>query len=681
MPARAFVIRLVTSILLINLFVAALAGFSLYRSRQQYEERVAIQTQNLARSLNLTVAGIIDNIGLAAFSVKREAEQQLAGGGIDARSLNAFALEQKERIPELDGLRVTNARGDIIYGDRVDPERPVNFADRQVFIRLKADPGAGMAIGPPVYGRITKQWVFHLAQRINNPDGSFAGVVFGAISLEYLSRLFSTFDLGKQGILTLRDAKLAVIVRYPDLPGKSSIGSSVVSRELRELVGAGNISGTYLTPGSIDTVERTLSFSRLAKHPLYATAGLATSDYLAPWRAEARQMASLSALFLAGSLLFGLSVHRGRKREMATEAELARHRDDLEEKVRSRTSALEANNLRLAEEIELRKQVENDLRKAAVIMNKLSDAVCWTSKDGAYVYVNDAACSMHGYSREEMLSLSVPDVACHFPPEAWPRHWEELKQAGSLHFETVNRAKDGREFPVEATITYLDVDGVEYNCGIMRDISERKQAEAEKQTLLAQLSQSQKIESIGRLAGGIAHDFNNLLTPILGYAELMKNHLPPDDAGHAGIDSIMQAAEKAKVLTQQILSFGRKQILEMKTVDMNEVVTHFYEILRRTIRESIDIRLHLAGHVCGIRADRNRIEQVLLNLAINAQDAISDKGAITIETARVSLNDDYVRQHAGVAPGDYLMLAVTDSGSGMSRETLDQIFEPFFTTK
>ncbi|BCS54629.1 hybrid sensor histidine kinase/response regulator [Geobacter sp. SVR] len=678
---RAFFIRLLASVLLVNLFVAGLAVFSLVRSRQQYEERVAIQTQNLAQSLNLTITGMIDNAGLAVFTVKREAERQLKNGGIDIAFLNAFILEHKARIPELDGLRVTNAQGDIICGDRVEPGKPVNFSDREVFIRLKADPKAGLAIGPPVHGRLTRHWVFHIAQRIHNQDGSFAGIVFGAISVEYLSQLFSTFDSGRQGALTLRNGDLSVIVRYPDIPGKSSIGSNVVSRELRQLVREGRTSGSYKTPGSIDSIERTFSFNRLSKYPLYVTAGLATNEYLAPWHAEARQMAWLVGIFSCGFLLFSWLIYRVRKREKAVEAEITRHRDYLEEKVRLRTSALEANNIRLAEEIELRKRVEDDLRKAAVIMNKLSDAVCWISREGTYVYVNDAACSMHGYSRDEMLSMSVWDIACHFPAESWPGHWEQLKNEGSLHFETLNRARDGREFPVEVAANHLDIDGIEYNCGIIRDISDRKQAEAEKQELLEQLGQSQKIESIGRLAGGIAHDFNNLLTPILGYSELLKNDIPITDPGRGKIELILQAADKARILTQQLLSFGRKQILEMKIVDMNEVVTNFHEILRRTIRESIDIRLHLTGQACGIKADRNQLEQVILNLAINAQDAISDRGVITIETAQVRLDQEYARQHAGVVPGEYLMLAVTDNGSGMNREIRAQIFEPFFTTK
>jgi PAS domain S-box-containing protein len=681
-PTRTFLFRLAVPLLLINLFVAGLAGFTLYRSRQQYESRTVTQTQNLAQSLNLTIAGIVDKTGLAVFSVKREAEQQLKSGRFDTRQLHEFIMELKGHIPELDGLRMTNDRGDVICGDKVAPGVRVNIADRPLFLRLKNDPAAGVVIGAPVYGRISQKWVVQIAHRITGPDGSFAGIVIGAISLDYLARLFSTFDLGRNGVLTLRDGDMAVIVRYPEPAGmKNSIGSTVISRQLRELYLAGKRSGTYRNPGSIDQVERVFSFSRLARYPLYVTAGLATSDYLQPWYAEARQVGVLVMLFTSASLGYGWLLLCNRRRRQDAEVELIRYRDHLEETVLERTSELEEKNLRLAEEIVLRRQVEDDLRKAAVIMERMSDAVCWVSPDGAYIYVNDAACGMHGYSRDEMLALSVTDIAVHLTPDAWRHHWEELKREACLSFEAVNRTRDGREFPVEVTANYLNIDGFEYNCAIVRDISERKAAEAERQELMVQLGQSQKIESIGRLAGGIAHDFNNLLTPILGYAELLKATLPVDSASRHKVDQIIQAADRAKVLTQQLLSFGRKQILNMATVNLNEVVTGFYEILRRTIREDIDLRLHLAEGAYGIRADRNQLEQIILNLAINAQDAIADRGFIAIETAPVKLDDEYARQHAGVTAGSYLMLAITDNGCGMSRETQEQIFEPFFTTK
>jgi PAS domain S-box-containing protein len=217
--------------------------------------------------------------------------------------------------------------------------------------------------------------------------------------------------------------------------------------------------------------------------------------------------------------------------------------------------------------------------------------------------------------------------------------------------------------------------------GINIDQTERKHAEEERQQLEEQLIQAQKMESIGRLAGGVAHDFNNLLTPIIIYTEMLKKALQNNEGALARAENILKAAMGAKVLVQQLLSFSRNQVLEMKTIDLNQIITDFQSILRHTIRESIDIRFRLAEEQCCIRADRNQIEQVIMNLTVNAQDAIGEHGAITVETASVLLDDEHTRQYPEMTPGRYLMLAVSDDGCGMDEKTRQRIFEPFFTTK
>jgi PAS domain S-box-containing protein len=210
--------------------------------------------------------------------------------------------------------------------------------------------------------------------------------------------------------------------------------------------------------------------------------------------------------------------------------------------------------------------------------------------------------------------------------------------------------------------------------GITIDQTERKLAEAERQRLEEQLIQSQKMESIGRLAGGLAHDLNNLLTPIIGYSELLKRDLPGNEAGLAKTGNILKAAHKAKELVQQLLSFSRKRVLEMKIIDLNQILTGFQGILRHTIRENIDIRFRLVTEQYSIRADRNQIEQIIMNLAVNAQDAIGERGVITVETSPVLLDDEYASRHSEVRAGRYLMLSISDDGCGMDHETRQHIF-------
>lgn len=210
---------------------------------------------------------------------------------------------------------------------------------------------------------------------------------------------------------------------------------------------------------------------------------------------------------------------------------------------------------------------------------------------------------------------------------------------------------------------------------------ERSRSEMERAELELQLGQSQKMEAIGHLAGGVAHDFNNLLTPIIVYADLLKRSLADDEKHQAKIDGIIKASYKARDLTQQLLSFGRKQVMQMQILDLNEVITFFYSIMRRTLRESIDIRLQLSSQAAIVNADRSKLDQVLLNLAINAQDAIGETGRIVIETGQVLIDDEYARLHPGMEVGDYILLSLEDNGCGMDDETLAHIFEPFFTTK
>jgi len=216
--------------------------------------------------------------------------------------------------------------------------------------------------------------------------------------------------------------------------------------------------------------------------------------------------------------------------------------------------------------------------------------------------------------------------------------------------------------------------------GVAVDVSERRAAEAEKELLGEQLLQSQKMESVGRLAGGVAHDFNNLLTPIIGYAELLQLDRPGPRAEER-LDQILKAASRAKDLVQQLLSFSRKQVLEFRTVDLNRVVGDFTGILRQTIRESIDIRVKLADTPCPLHGDQHQLEQVLMNLTVNAQDAIEGHGVLAIETGHVELDEQFTERNPGVIPGPYLALVFSDSGCGMDRETQAHIFEPFFTTK
>ena len=217
--------------------------------------------------------------------------------------------------------------------------------------------------------------------------------------------------------------------------------------------------------------------------------------------------------------------------------------------------------------------------------------------------------------------------------------------------------------------------------GIVQDITARKRAEEEHARLESQFQQAQKMESVGRLAGGVAHDFNNMLAAILGYAEIALGQVDPSEPLHDDLEEIRKAAERSADLTRQLLTFARRQTVAPKVLDLNETVSGVLKMLQRLIGEDIHLEWHPSANVWAVKVDPSQIDQILANLCVNARDAIADVGKITIETRNRTFDEEYCADHAGFVPGDYVMLAVSDDGCGMDRETLAHIFEPFFTTK
>jgi PAS domain S-box-containing protein len=339
----------------------------------------------------------------------------------------------------------------------------------------------------------------------------------------------------------------------------------------------------------------------------------------------------------------------------------------------------------VVQDITTRKQMEEALRSSErnfrTLFNYAGDSIFIADLDGRFIEVNEEACARLGYTREEILKMSVSDVERGISSTDLEERLQKLHGVGHIVFESEYSPQEGSLIPMEVNSRLFEFNGVEAVLSICRDITERRHAAKQRSELEEQLRQVQKIESIGRLAGGIAHDFNNLLTPILGYSEVALMTLEEPSQLRDNIEQILSAAERAKDLTRQLLAFSRKQLLETRVLQLNAVITDFEKMMRRLIGEDIEVVSRLDSRLGCIKADPAQVQQILVNLAVNARDAMPEGGKLMIETGNVWLGDAFVKTHPGMKPGAYVMLTISDTGVGMTPEVREQIFEPFFTTK
>ena len=347
--------------------------------------------------------------------------------------------------------------------------------------------------------------------------------------------------------------------------------------------------------------------------------------------------------------------------------------EDLRHKVRSA-----AEHFRLAHELASERRLLNS------ILNSLNEGIVVADRNGKCLLFNPQA--------EKILGRGPAELA----PETWAQDYgvfesENRKQPLRAEVNPLFRDMSGEQSAeIEAFVRNESVAGttvaisatplgnrasdVQGRVAVFRDVTQQRELES-------QLAQSQKMDAIGRLAGGVAHDFNNLLVVIQSYVELVREQLPSNDLSRADLGEVLSATRRASALTRQLLAFSRRETIHPTELQLNDVVAETEKMLRRIIGEDVELSTELSPELGVIRADAGQVEQVLLNLCINARDAMPDGGLLTLETGNVLLDADYADTHAHVVPGEYVLLAVTDTGTGMDADTQRRIFEPFFTTK
>ncbi len=327
------------------------------------------------------------------------------------------------------------------------------------------------------------------------------------------------------------------------------------------------------------------------------------------------------------------------------------------------------------------KRAENALRESEARFKALHNASFGgiaIHHKGIILECNQGLSAITGYSTDELIGMNFLLLISETTRD---KVLNNIISGSEKPYETIGVRKNNEEYPLRSEARNIPYKGESVRVVELRDITEQKLVEAEKNNLEVQLSQAQKMESVGRLAGGVAHDFNNMLGVIRGYTEIALEQIDPAQPLFADLQEVYKAAERSSDLTRQLLTFARKQTIAPKVIDLNETVEEMLKMLRRLIGEDIELLWKPGKNLGPVKVDPSQIDQLLTNLCVNARDAISGVGKITIETAAASVCDAYCANHAEFVPGEYVLLAVSDNGCGMDKETLGHVFEPFFTTK
>jgi PAS domain S-box-containing protein len=337
-----------------------------------------------------------------------------------------------------------------------------------------------------------------------------------------------------------------------------------------------------------------------------------------------------------------------------------------------------------------RRMVEAELRESRetvlALFENAAQGILWIDASGRILSFNAMAEMIFGFRREEIvgkqLEVLMPDKFRN-QHEGHRRHYFDAPRTRpmGLGMELVGRRKDGSEFPVEISLSHVGTDSGTVAVAFVNDVSERRRSDAERQKLERSLEHATKMEAVGRLAGGIAHDFNNLLTALTGFAEVVLDELPAGHPLSEGAKETLKTCQRSTTLVRRLLAVSRRQMLQPEVIDLNAKVAEIEKMLRSVLGEDIDLRVKLSPDLGSVRADQSQIEQVILNLVVNARDAMPTGGRLVIQTARLDVDEVFEDHYLGLKPGPYVVISVSDTGVGMDQETLAHIFEPFFTTK
>jgi len=610
----------------------------------------------------------------------------------DAVAVNALLADLLRKNPQITNLLVADEKGNT-WASGLPMKGPIYASDRRYFRNAMAT--GRFSSGEFNIGRLRNKPALLFGYPLKDRAGRITDIAIVSFSLDKYDRYFQSKGVVTEASLALLDHKGTVLFARPTL---SLVGKQDGEDLFRKMT-AGPDEGSFEAVG-LTGVHRVFTYRtlRLPGEPqpyMYVRAGISVSSILDRTRYDF--LFGMGSIAAAATLILLASVLLSKRFVLDKVAALKEttqwiSRGDLGARVPEIVSGGELGELGIAFDIMARKLQEADTERRKseerfrAVAQSASDAIITADSAGNIVGWNRGAGINFGYSEAEMGGQPVTLL---MPSRYHNGHlagMERMRAGGEPHLvgkiiEMEGLRKDGSEFPIELSLSKWEVADGRFYTGIIRDITGRKHAEAEKEKLQAQLQHAMKMEAVGRLAGGLAHDFNNLLTVITGYSELLLQKIGKETQTHGELEEIRRAGERAASLTQQLLAFSRKQIIEPRVVRLDLLVADMQAMLTRLIGENIALHATTGKSLGSVKVDPGMFQQILMNLAVNAKDAMPGGGKIVIETANVDLDEGYSATHAYVTPGRYVMLAVSDTGTGMSDEVKAHIFEPFFTTK
>jgi len=654
---RYIIITVVTLILL-------LIGFSIWKSATEYRLTVSAadkQLRGYSRALSEHAERAVGEADSLLLDTIDHIKTQGNLNRVNSRQLRQFLNNHPRNMPQVGAIILINRDGQLVAHSAETVPPQTNLADRDYFIHHRDHPEDDTPfISLPFKSRVLNKWRFTLSRPVHSPSGKFEGLAAVAFDLEYFSSFYSSLNIGTKGriLLVRKDGHLILAEPFSENDFSSDFRNSALIRiHLPRAT-----KGTYrIARGDalLENDPRLVSYESLSNYPLVALTNMSMDEVLDSWRSVTILQTTLTLAACAGLFLLMILLLRKTKR-IQTAYQL---------------QAEQQNEISAAKE------------RYRLLVDNLPVVTWQADEHGATKFISANIEKFYGYTVDEIYAAGSALWSGRIHKE--DRETAIAMYKALFHGATIYdveyriRHKDGQWIWVNdfAYSTILQ-DGVLVAHGVLCDITARKQAEDERDQLEVQLRQAKKMEAIGHLAGGIAHDFNNLLTPIMGYAEMAAAAIPNNDPLAPKLAGIIAASHKAKALTQQLLTFGRRQSAPAESIDLNEIILSFNTILRRTISESIRIDLLLDPEGSFVKGDLSQIEQIILNLTVNSQDAFEGThGRIYIETCRILMDGENARLHPGMVPGEYVLLSFRDNGCGMSPEVVSHIYEPFFTTK